>query len=126
MSPQESLLLNTLAFVKEICLNAQQGITMPYEAHSQIIKEIDKTSEVYGQAAQYTKDAFGHSMASSFDALNNGNSVELRTVGKHKWLFVNNVHIARVEETRLTHGRNAITTFTAIFAVDKIKGFDIQ
>lgn len=53
-----------------------------------------------------------------------GNSVELRLVGKHKWLYINGVHVACVRDTKLTMSRDSVNTFTVEFDVDTIKGFD--
>ena len=121
MSVQEILLLNTLIFVKELALHASHGQMRPDKALVQIVQEIEKTHAIFMDA---TQQRFDQTLADSFDALNNGNRVELRPVGKHKWLFVNGVHIAGVVSTSLRHGSNAITTFTAEFAVTKFKGFD--
>lgn len=54
----------------------------------------------------------------------NGNTVELRIVGKHKWLFINGVHIARVAATSLDFSADSTPQFTVTFAVDDIIGFD--
>lgn len=53
-----------------------------------------------------------------------GNTVELRTIGKNKWLFVNGVHIAGVQVSKLTDSVNERTKVSIEFYVDHIIGFD--
>lgn len=111
MSAVNLLLLNTLTFVKEVALNGQET---PILALSKIIREVDITREAYDK----------HRAQEESTPRNSGNTVELRTVGKHKWLFVNGVHVAQVVRSSLAMSRDSADTFTVEFAVDTIQGFD--
>lgn len=112
MKGAELLLLNTLTFVKELAINAEHHGQSA--ALSKIIREIDQTRAAY----DHLQTAEGSPPPTS------GNAVELRTVGKHKWLFINGVHVAQVVESSLLLSAGVGPRFAVTFGVDGITGFD--
>ena len=108
--PTAFLLLNTLIYVKELCLNNQPSDVLL----SKIVEEVEKTRAAFDTAM---------SGPPAFDSYN-GNWVELRKVGMASWLFVNGVHIAGVKRTALNHASDCITTFTVEFEPGALIGFD--